>query len=212
MSRNSLRKLSLLTFIASIATLGASIVTAGIFRNVRVTTDAIFFVSSIGLALIAILFGLFSKDISRLLRFATGSRQIVFSQGGMEEEVYQEIAAQLRASRISIWHDIEDLVPGDDFLEAVYNQLDESDALVIANDPEERQIQEVILDYALSKNIRVIPIVKVGEETPSSINMIACVFWDDDSKYIAEKIKLAVKAPKRVVDKGRSGFIDQAAT
>jgi hypothetical protein len=198
MKRSVIRGASFGALLLSIASLVASFAASGMFDNLHVSTDFIFLASALSLTAVAVSLGYFAKPISRVLRRSLGKWQIVFTQGAMDEDLYIRLSRELTAKGIRIWHDIEDLLPGDDFFKAVYNQLEESDALVLVSNPEEKAYHKDLVKFAIAHGVRIIPILKSNsDDIPEELESMMSLYMDEDPEELADAISLAVRRPKR---------------
>lgn len=198
MRRSLVKGASFGAFLLSIASLVASFAASGMFTHLHVTTDFIFFGSAVSLTVVAVALGYFAKPISRILRRYLGKWQIVFTQGAMDEGLYISLSRELRERGIRVWHDIEDLLPGDDFFETVHNQLEESDALVLVSNPGEKAYHADLVNFCVAHGVRIIPILYGSDDDiPEPLESMRPLFIDEDPKELADAISLAVKRPNR---------------
>jgi hypothetical protein len=197
MRKNATRVASIVALLASLSSLVASFAKAGLFASIHISSDLVLLSSSVYFALIAISLGVFSRRVSMIVRRTLGRFQIVFSQGIMPEDQYFGLVVELNKRKIYVWNDISDLLPGDDFFEEVESHLYEADALVVVNDPDMIDSQAALIDSAVKKRIRIIPILKEGDATPDRVGSMSALYIDQDAEYLADAIADAVRVRRR---------------
>lgn len=200
MRATAIRITSALGLVFSVATLLFSLWRAGFFYGIFISRDDAFLFSSIALGFLSLLLGLFAKPISAFLRIGVGKRQVVFSAGDLDYHEAMDIIDALKKHGIYVWNDIGDLLPGDHFVDETKNRIEESDALIVRWSPEDSAYQADIIEHAVEKKVRIIPVLKLDEkrDLPDPISNLSGVYWqDDDASYFAQRVANAVRASAR---------------
>lgn len=184
--------------IASLVSFVASLAATGLFENIRISSDGLLFWAAIFYALLAVMVGVFSREISEIARFLLGKKNVVLIEGQLDHGTAKRLAELLRGRGIYVWNDVHDLLPGDDIFDEVENKILESDAVIFVTDPEGKLYQQRVAEFCVNNGVKTIPIAANDGELPEVLSRSWILRTSASPETMAEQIvKSLEKTPRR---------------
>ena len=123
--------------------------------------------------------------------------KLFLSHAGSDADLARKLASALRQAGLEVWLDLDDLKPGDRWMEGIESALDEADAFaVLVGASGVRSWVDRETRVALSKNtaapsFRVIPILGPGSTPEALPDFLRQHHWLDLRKWPEERITIS---------------------
>lgn len=163
----------------------------GFFEAIIEDTDFLLFVAAATYIFVGALFGLYSRQIVRMLRSVTGRRQVVISHSGSELEYVHKLRRELNARRIGVWSDADNFVPGEPVMDIYEKKIKEGDALLLFPNPGWEAFETDLVQLARGLRRKIV-IAKMGDDLRPHLGDYLQHDRPEDPALLAEIVKQAI--------------------
>ena len=158
---------SITTTISSVGVLASVVgLLVAIASYLNLSTELSLALSS---AVIGLLVGLFSKQLSYSARRLSLSRRVFLSYSSDLEQAVKELADQLRKTGTKVWMDIDRIKPGEPISESIKQAMEDTDTLVVFLSSKQTPWVAKEIEQAKANKIRIIPVTTDPKFIPDSI-------------------------------------------